>query len=177
MKTYTFPVKPHQIKIIEEIKNLPLKRLHYLVVQQSLRHPNLTLNELKKHIRRGIKRYVKELMGYRYRYGIEDELIKYYCFFETSKDFFWSQQLNDIVNENIEMNIHFHLFLSGDYPDVNFTQLIQYILRELTSQKNKTMCLGKVDYVRLETLENDFILYHTKQMMYRPTPQFIMKNL
>jgi len=173
----TFTLKPHQKTILNEVKKLPIQRLHYLVIQQSLKHPNLTLNELKKHIRRGIKQYVKELFGYEYKHGLEDEVIKYYCFFETSKNFFWSQHLNNIVDENVEMDIHFHLFLSGNHGVVSFPQLIQYIIRELTYQKNKQRCLGKIDYMKLETLQDDFILYHTKQMMFRPYREFVIRNI
>jgi hypothetical protein len=175
IRTYT--LKPHQKQILNEVKRLPLERLHYLVVQQSRGHSNLTLNELKKHIQRGITLYIKELYGYEYKRGLEDEVIKFYCFFETSKEFFLSQHLNSVVDENIEMNLHFHLFLSGNYGVVNFTQLIQYIIRELTNQKNKPRCLKLIDYMKLESLQDDFILYHTKQMMYRPSPQMIIHNV
>lgn len=173
----TYTLKPHQQKILSEVKKLPLERLHYLVIQQSTSYPNLTLNELKRHITKGIKQCVRELYGYEYKNGLEDEVVKYYCFFETSKEFFLSQHLNTIVNEDIEMSIHFHLFISGKYGSVHFPQLIQYIIRELTSQKNKLRCLKKIDYVKLENLQDDFILYHTKQMMYRPSPQMIINNI
>ena len=173
----TFTIKPHQKEILLEVKKLPLERLHYLVVQQSLIHPNLTLNELKRLIKRGVKKYTQDLFGYNYKLSFEDEFIKYFCFFETSKDFFWSQHLNTLVDENIEMNIHFHLFISGNDGVINIPQLIHYIIRELTSQKNKLMCLGKIDYTKLKTLQDDFILYHTKQMMYRPSRQMIIHNL
>ena len=63
MKTYkerTYYIKPHQLKILEEIKSLPRKRLHYVTGQQSDLHPNLTLREMKNLIRRGLRRYFQE---------------------------------------------------------------------------------------------------------------------
>lgn len=173
----TYPLKPHQVKTLKEVKKLPLERLHYLVIQQSLKHPNLTLKELKCRIKRGIRLYIQELLGYEYKYGLEDKVIKYFCFFETSKEFFWSQHLNNIVDENIDMSFHVHLFLSGNYGIVNFTQLIFYIFRELTSQKNKPRCLNKFDYKKLESLEDDFILYHTKQLMFHPNREMTISNV
>ena len=173
----TFTIQPHQVKILKDVKNLPLERLHYLVIQQSLKHPNLTLKEFKCRIKRGIRLYVQDLFGYEYKYGLEDEVIKYYCFFETSKEFFWSQHLNNIVDEDIDLNFHVHIFLSGKYRIVNFTQLIFYIFRELTSQKNKQRCINKFDYKKLESLEDDFVLYHTKQMMFHPNRESIIQNV
>ena len=108
----TYEIKPHQLKILNQIKSLPQKRLHYVVGQQSSDHPNLTLPEMKKLIRRGIRRYIQETTLH-YHQGLENELVKFYCVFETKKDFFHSQHENSLVDEDLDMGIHFHLFLTS----------------------------------------------------------------
>ena len=173
---YTYPIQPQQKELLNEVKKLDLRRLHYLVIQQDRKQENLTLKELKKHIRRGIKLYVQDLIGYQYKCGIENKIIEYVCFFETSKEFFWSQNTNSVVDENIEMNLHFHLFISSNKSFVHIPQLIQYIIHQLISQRNKLRSTKLIDYLKLESLEDDFVLYHTKQLMYREHNSFIMKN-
>lgn len=173
----TFELKPHQNKILSEIKKLPKSKLHYLVIQQNKNQPNFTLNELKKHIKKGIKRYVSKHFLFNYRKGLEDQIVKYYCFFETSKDFFWSQHKNTIVDKNIEMNLHFHLFISSDISSVHLPQLVNDIIQEFFGQRNKQKSLLKIDYNKIENLDDDFILYHTKQMMFEPNVDFILKNI
>jgi hypothetical protein len=173
---YTYPILPHQIELLNEVKGLDLRRLHYLVIQQDRKQANLTLNELKKHIKRGIKLYVRDLLGSQYKYGIENKIIEYVCFFETSKEFFWSQNINSIVDEDIEMNLHFHLFISSTKSFVHIPQLINYIIHRLTSQRNKLRSTKLIDYVKMEKIEDDFVLYHTKQMMYRKNKSFYLSN-
>jgi hypothetical protein len=173
----TFELKPHQNEILQDINKLDLRRLHYLVIQQNEKFPNLTLNELKKHIKRGIKLYSQSLLGYQYRNGIEDSLIQYVCMFETSEDFFWSQHQNSIVDEEINMNIHFHLFISSNNGIVHLPQLVNEIIHQLLNQKNKMRSIKKVDYTSIKELDFDFMTYHVKQMMYRPSPSFYLTNL
>jgi hypothetical protein len=177
MRTYT--IKPHQIKIYNEIKTLP-KGLTYYVFQQSLTHPNLTLNELKKVIRSSVNDFCYEngnTPQYTYKKRDENILVKYYCFFETSQDFFWSQNTNTIVNEDIRnFGLHFHLFVSFHKevykPDRFSFQLVQ----GLSSIKHKLKSFSKFDYIKNLKLEPDFIYYHTKQMMFRYEPELILKN-
>lgn len=176
-KLRTYEINPYQIKILNEIKSLPQKRLHYLVVQQSSVQKNLTLRELKKLIRRGIKRYFENTEMY-YQKGLEYRLVKFFCVFETKKDFFQSQHQNTIVDEVIDMGIHFHLFITSpdNYPWVSFPSLFHQILMELTSLNHKRFCISKFDYNRVEKINDDFILYHTKQFMYRDSVEMVMKN-
>jgi hypothetical protein len=177
MNTYTYEIKPHQRKIIEDFNKLNLRRLHYLVIQQDRKQPNFTLNELKKHIKGGIKNYVKEVLGYRYKNGDENKLINYYCFFETSKEVFLNQHRNYIVKEDIWLDLHFHLFITTNSGFLHIPQLISRIILEFFNQRLKVKSLKKIDYTKIDTLNNDFILYHTKQSMYRSTPEMIMKNI
>lgn len=175
MKLYE--LKPHQIEILNEIKSLPQKNLYNFVIQQSLKNPNLTLNELKKYIKRSIRCFVKDFTGINYKPGIENNLIKYYCFFETTKDFFQSQNSNQNITEDIYSGLHFHLFISSPNNIIHLPNFSHYLFQELTSQKNKRNCISKFDYTKIETLDEDFINYHTKQMMYRFSPEMVIKNL
>lgn len=173
----TYEINPHQLKILKEIKSLPRKRLHYVVGQQSSDHPNLTLPEIKKLIRRGLRQYIQETT-LNYHQGLENHLVKFYCVFETKKDFSQSQYENTL-RENVKMGIHFHLFLTSpdDYPWISFPSLIHTIFNELTSIKHKRFCLSKYDYDKINELDDNFILYHTKQFMFRPSVEMVMKNL
>lgn len=177
-KLRTYHINPYQLKILNEIKSLPKKKLHYLVCQQSSTFPNLTLREMRKLIKRGLRRYFQETTLH-YHPGLENQLVKFFCVFEVKKDFFHSQHQNTLVNEDIEMCIHFHLFLTSpdNYHWISFPSLIHTIFSELTSMKHKQRCISKYDYVKIEKLEDNFILYHTKQFMYRPSSEMIMKNL
>lgn len=173
----TYEINPYQLKILNEIKSLPQKRLYYVVGQQSTEHPNLTLPEMKKLIRRGLRRYIQET-SLHYEPGLESRLVKFFCVFEVKKDFFNSQHQNTLVDEDVEMGIHFHLFLSSpdNYSWISFPTLIHTIFNELTSIKHKRLCFSKYDYVRIDKLDDNFILYHTKQFMYRPSTEMIIKN-
>ncbi len=177
MRTYT--LKPHQIKIYNEIKTLPTV-LTYYVFQQSLTHPNLTLNELKKVIRSTVNKFCYEYGNhpqYTYKKRDENKLVKYYCFFETSEDFFWSQNTNTIVNEEIRnFGLHFHLFVSFN-PSIYLPDTFGFkMVQELSSIKHKMKSFSKFDYIKRIKLEPDFIYYHTKQMMFRYEPEMILKN-
>ena len=174
----TYEINPYQLKILKQIKSLPQKRLHYVVGQQTSNHPNLTLPEMKKLIRRGIRRYIQETTLH-YHQGLENELVKFYCVFETKKDFFHSQHQNNVIDVEVDMGLHFHLFLTSldNYHWVSFPQLIHTLFTELTSLKHKQRCLSKYDYVSIKELDDNFILYHTKQFMFRPTSEMVMKNI
>lgn len=173
----TYSINPNQLEILRKIQSLPKKHLHYLVGQQSNKYQNLTLKELKLFIRMGIKRYCKNQSIY-FKNGDEDKMIKYFCVFETTCDFFHSQHENKLVDENIEMGIHFHLFFTCPdfYPFISFPSLIHYIFVELTKQEHKQCCISKYDYKRITDLDENFVLYHTKQFMFRPSKEMIMYN-
>lgn len=157
----TFEINEHQKNILIEVSQLPTKNLYYIVVQQNIKGANFSLNELKKHIRRSVKEYGRK----------ENNLIKYIAIFENTHDFFMSQHTSSIVKTDFYSGFHFHLFISGVEQDY---------LKELTywlnSQRNKRGCISKIDCVKKQQLEHDFILYHTKQMMFRYSPQLVLKN-
>ena len=157
----TYEINDHQKKILYEVSRLPTENLYYIVVQQNIKGSNFTLNELKKHIRRSVKEYGTK----------ENDLIKYFAIFETTHDFFMSQHTTDIVKTDFYSGFHFHLFISGVNEDY-----LKELAYQLNSQKNKRGCISKIDGVKKENLNHDFILYHTKQMMFRYSPQLVLKN-
>ncbi|MDR3694209.1 MAG: hypothetical protein P4L47_06220 [Mucilaginibacter sp.] len=171
-----YEISPSQLKILNCIKSLPKKNLHYLVGQQSNTHRNLTLKEMKKLIRDGVRRYVDQvtLMSNK---GIENELVKYFCVFETVKDFSLSQFQNSIFDKDIFMGIHFHLFITSDLGWISFPSMFHSIYNELTHLEHNYRCISKFDYDRLEVLDDNFILYHTKQFQYNLSSEMIMTNL
>lgn len=124
--------------MIKEIKSLPQRKLHYLTAQQSNKFLNLTLPELKKLIRKGLRKYIQQIEPTYYK-GLENKLVKFYCVFETKKEFSLSQQKNEIVSEDPSLGLHFHLFLSSpdNYSWVCFDALIFSIFYELTSIMHK----------------------------------------
>lgn len=166
-----------QIKMINDIKSLPKKNLHYITAQQSNQYSNLTLKELKKLIKRGIRRYIQELEP-NYYPNKENELVKFYCVFETTKEF----NLN-IKNESLDnipfMGLHFHLFIScpDNYKWISFQNLIFQIFYELTSVKHKQSCISEYGYFKIENLEERFLQYHTKQFSINPSLEMILNNL
>jgi hypothetical protein len=176
-KLRTYEINSHQLKILKEIKSLPQKRLHYVVGQQSNVHKNLTLPEMKKLIRQGLRRYIQET-SLHYQTGLENQLVRFFCVFEVKKDFFHSQHQNTLVDEGVDMGIHFHLFITcpDKYPWISFPSLLHSIFNELTSLKHKQLCLSKFDYKKIDKLDDNFILYHTKQFMFRPSVEMLMKN-
>ncbi len=130
-----------------------------------------TLNELKKHIRRSVKDYIKRRNEQEYYEGKENETINYITFFETTKDFFNSQHTNKIVDTNFYAGIHFHLFITG--VNENYINELKYLIEH---QKNKIGCISKINSVKAEKLDFDFKTYHVKQMMFGYSPQLILKN-
>lgn len=82
-------------------------------------------------------------------------------FFETSEEFFKSQHKNIIVDENIEMNLHFHLFITSTDSNIYIPQLINNIILEFFGQRNKQSSLLKIDYNKIEKLEE--ILFYIIQ--------------
>ena len=182
-KTYEYEqriysISPYQLIILNHIKSLPKKHLYYLVGQQSIKHRNLTLNELRKLITTGIRRYIKNTT-LTYYPGLENQLVKYFCIFETTKDFYHSQHQNTILNNEVDMGLHFHLFISSpdNYPWVCFHSLIFTIFTELTYLPKNHRCISKYDYDRINVLNENFILYHTKQFKDHPSKEMIMTNL
>jgi hypothetical protein len=173
----TYHINQHQLDILEHIRNLPTKNLHYITGQQSNKHLNLTLPELKKLIKRGIRQYLQPYLTYTPNKK-ESDLIRFVCVFETTKDFFHSQHKNIEVSEDLFLGLHFHLFISPSPTNywVSFPSLVHSIFSELTSIKHKARCISKFDYTKFEELDENFILYHTKQFMYRPAREMIMSN-
>jgi hypothetical protein len=181
-KTYeyeqrTYSISPYQLKILNYIKTLPQRNLHYLVGQQSNKHRNLTLKEMKKLIRDGIRRHIQGTT-LPYCPGLENQLVKYFCVFETTKDFYLSQNQNTIVDSDIDMGLHFHLFITSpdNYPWVSFPSLFYTLFDELTHLPQNKRCISKYDYDRLKDLNENFVLYHTKQFKDYPSSEMIMKN-
>ena len=162
----TYEINEHQKKILNEVSKLPTDSLYYIVVQQNIRGANYTLNELKKHIRRSVKEYLN-----RQSHCSNNVAVEYIAIFETTHDFFMSQHTTSIVKTDFYSGFHFHLFISGVGEDY-----IKELTYWLNSQKNKCGCISKIDWVKKEKLDTDFILYHTKQMMFRYSPQLILKN-
>lgn len=87
---------------------------------------------MKLCIKRGIYNYFKN-DPYVVKENI-DKLIQYFCVFETTKGFFLSQHENKIVTEDIEMGLHFHLFITNSegYPWIGFPNIIHNIYCEIT---------------------------------------------
>lgn len=160
----TYELNEFQKQMIEDIKSLPRKNLHYITAQQSDKYPNLTLPEIKKLIRRAIKRYIQK-SNLNYYPGLESELIRFYCVFETKKSFSLSQRTEKISNDEVSLGLHFHLFISSpnNYPWICFTSLSYNILFELSSIKHKKYCISEYGYKKIEMLNENFIQYHTKQ--------------
>lgn len=165
-----------QIKMINDIKSLPKKNLHYITAQQSNQYSNLTLKELKKLIKRGVRRYIQELEP-NYYPNKENELVKFYCVFETTKEF----NLN-LKNESLDdipfMGLHFHLFIScpDNYKWISFQNLIFQIFYELTSLKHKQSCISEYGHFKIEKIEERFLQYHTKQFSVNPSLEMILRN-
>ena len=171
MRLYTYELNEHQKLILKELLKLPTDNLYYFAVQQKIRTNIFTLNELRKHIKRSVKEFIRRKDPLNYYDGKENETIKYTAFFETTEDFFKSQHTNKIVDNNFYAGFHFHLFIAGVNDDY-----INELTYQLNSQKNKQGCISKIDGVKKEKLDHDFILYHTKQMMFRYSPQIVLKN-
>ena len=176
MNTYTYEIQPFQHRIIQEIQTLPPQIYNY-VIQQSPNKLNLTLPQLKRSIYRSVRRFIKDFQGYNYKIGQENELIKYYCFFETIKNFNQSQNNNNVLDETLNMGLHFHLFISSKDPRISLSNYTHYLFEELTSfpRKKTTISQTQFEYRVYPKLEQDFILYHTKQYKDYPN-EMIFKN-
>lgn len=163
----TYELNEFQKKMISDIKSLPRKNLNYITAQQSDKHPNLTLPQMKKAIKQAVKRYIQEA-NLNYYSGLENELVKFYCVFETKKEFSLSQRSEKITNDEVSLGLHFHLFITcpDSYPWICFTSLSYQILRELSSFPKKKKCISKYGYFEIDKLEEDFVQYHTKQQDY-----------
>lgn len=150
--------------MISDIKSLPRKNLHYFTAQQSDKHINLTLPEMKKLIKRAIRRYIQEV-NINYYQGLENELMKFYCIFETKREFSLSQRSSKITSDEVSMGLHFHLFIScpNNYNWICFNSLSYQILTELTSIKHKKQCISEFGYKKIDYLDDNFVQYHTKQ--------------
>lgn len=172
----TYELNEFQKKMISDIKSLPRKNLHYITAQQSDKHLNLTLPQMKKAIRQAIRRYIRET-NLNYYSGLENELVKFYCVFETKKEFSLSQRSAKTLNDEVNMGLHFHLFIScpDNYPWICFTSLSYQILRELSSFPKKQRCISKYGYFEIEALDENFVQYHTKQQDYVQR-EMIMRN-
>lgn len=166
MRDYHYEINKYQEQIRIEISQLPTESLYYIVVQQNIIGSNFSLNELKKHIRRSVKEYI-----FRYSQPNNIPKIRYIAIFENTHEFFMSQHTTAIVKTDFYSGFHFHLFISGVERDY-----LKELAYWLNSQKNKQGCISKIDCVKIEQLDNDFILYHTKQMMFRYSPQLVLKN-
>lgn len=176
MNTYTYQIQPFQQRVLQEVKSLNANNLYYYVIQQNYDKPPLTLPELKKCIPTSIRKYIKSLLGYRYKKGIENEMIKYYCFFETSKEFCLSQTTQSIFDWDFYTGFHFHLFISSSFSEVSFQNYTHYLFEELTSIPTKKNSLLKFNYTKIMELKKDFILYHTKQWNGRYEYELALKN-
>jgi len=161
---------------------------------------NLNLKELKNFIRRGIRKYFRENSP-NYHPEMENELVKFYCVFETDKTFNQTQKETKLVKGRLNLGLHFHLFLScPDYlPWFSIQKLSERIKWELTSLKHKRDCISEYELTICEEMSDnisekevktdsifgkilpnytkEFILYHTKQFFHRPTKEMILTNL
>ncbi len=175
-KDKVYHINPFQISVLKEIKSLPKKHLHYVVGQQSLTHSNINLRQMKSLIKRGIREYISQL---NYPYKRNFNPIKYYCVFETDKKFNDSQYTNEDVSEDFNLGLHFHLFITSDdnFSCISFPTLIHGIFHHLSSIKGRQQCISKYDYVRINQLNDPFILYHTKQFYQRPTHEMVMIDI
>ena len=160
------------------IKSLPTKHLHYVTAQQSNKYSNLTLKELKKLIRKGIRQYIQQIEP-SYSKGSENSLVKFYCVFETKKSFSLSQYSNKLEYDDPNMGIHFHLFLScpNSYNWISFDSLIFTIFDALTSITHKKFCISEYGYFKIDELKDDFLNYHTKQFHKVPSLEMIYSNV
>jgi hypothetical protein len=173
-----YSINPFQQEVFQKVKSLPQKRLHYLVAQQSSQphRPNLNLKELKYFITRGIMKHVRETND-KYHRGLENELVKFYCVFETDHTFNESQMNQNLMNQSLYLGLHFHLFFSSPLSWFDYEGLIHRLFLELTSIPSKRLCLSKYDYKIINEIEAPFVLYHTKQFFKRPSREMILTNL
>jgi hypothetical protein len=175
MKKYN--LKPHQLQLANQLLKINKNNLYYLVSQPNEKYKNHTINELKKHILSGIKKYTKDSLLWNYSLGCENILFDYFCFIEFPKEFY-----QNLLNENIDISSlysspHFHLFISPKKNFICMDSLFYYIFNELTSQKLKQLSIKKYDYIKINNLSENFINYHTKQHYHYLDNNRIMTNL
>jgi hypothetical protein len=178
----TFEIKEHQKEIVNKINELNKKNLYYFTIQQNKRTRPFTYDELKKHIDGGIKKSIKDYHGINYIEKFHKEILNktlsFVTIFETSKEFFWSQ--NDINNlsEDVFMGLHFHLFISTNQSSgIYIPQVINNIIDKFNKQTNKYKAIKKVDYNKIKELDNNFMYYHTKQGMFHNNISMIHSNV
>ena len=174
-RTYTYPIKPFQQTILEEIRTLKPIIYNY-VINQKLDRPNLTMKQLKRCVYRSIRLFIQDYLGIEYRKGIEDKYVKYYCFFETSKEFHLNQNDINSFETDVPMGIHFHLFISPISTSISMNNYTHYLYEELTSFPHKKTSINDFGYRTYSSLSTDFVLYHTKQWKNRYEPELVMKN-
>ena len=176
MKLYE--LNDFQINMKDSIKSIPKKHLYYITGQQSKQYSNLTLKELKKLIRKGIRQYIQDIEPLYSKEQI-NELVKFYCVFETKKSFNLSLHNLNLINDDPNMGLHFHLFIScpNNYNWISFELLSFYIFNSLTSIKHKSNCLSEYGSYKIKSLEDNFINYHTKQFVKYPSLEMILSNL
>jgi hypothetical protein len=173
-----YELNDFQLNMKEYIKKIPSKHLHYITGQQSNLYSNLTLKELKKFIQRGIRQYIQDIEP-NYSKDKINELVKFYCIFETKKSFNLSLHNVNIMNDDFNMGLHFHLFISSpnQYNWISFELLTFYIFNSLTSLKHKSKCISQYGSFKIDILEDNFINYHTKQFDKYPSSEMIFTNL
>lgn len=197
-KNQTYILTPFQQDVYHKIKSLSEKRLCYITLQQTSdpNKKNLNLKELKNFIRRGIRKYFRENHP-DYTLNIENELVKFYCVFETNKVFNLTQHFTNPKKGRVHLGLHFHLFLScpENLSWFSIQKLSTRLKWELTSLKHKRDCISKYDltiyeglgdscsdketksgYSILPNYTKEFILYHTKQFYKRPSREMILSN-
>lgn len=171
-----YKLKEHQIKLANIVHKLDTKNLYYLTSQANTIFPNHTVNELKKHILSAVRKYVISFMGYKYKYGAEKELIKYCLFIETTKEFNQAIYNYETDMTNIKPGLHFHLFITSTNQTIHIPQIIHSLFMDLTSQKLKAQSLRKYDYIKLDSLDNNFVNYHTKQHYHSINQEMLLFN-
>ena len=167
IKMSLYTLNKHQVIFQKELSNLSSGGIYYVVIQQDMKKTNLTLNELKMYIKKSVKKYIERYANNK----IDGEDIKYIAFFENTREFFMSQHTTAIVKTDFYSGFHFHLFVTG--VDEYFIKELQY---QLQKQKNKQHCILKFDWDIKNKLDDDFILYHTKQMMHGYSSELVLKN-
>jgi hypothetical protein len=172
----TYILNPLQQEVEKKITSLPRKNLHYVVANQSYKHRNLTLKQLKKLIRRSLVNYQREIEP-EYNPIRDAPLVKCICVFETSKDLNQTQ-MNSTVSQHIQLCLHFHIFLScsDSCTNVNFSHVDREIQHQLVRMRGKKKCIYKYNFVRTTELEDLFTKYHVKQLSNVPSREMIYTN-
>ena len=194
----TYVLNPFQQEVSQKIHSLTNQDLHYITLQQNStrKKSNLNLKELKNFIRRGIRKYFIENHPSYYP-NIENELVKYFCVFETNQYFNLNQWNDFLTSDRLYLGLHFHLFLScPDHLDwFSIQDLSKRIKWELRSLKHKRDCISEYELTTLKvkssnasekevsddqsvikSYTSDFVRYHTKQFFERPSREMILTN-